>query len=45
MIVAKITRDVRNIGYFGTGDLVITIHNKADLIKAEPLKLKNYEWS
>jgi predicted transport protein len=39
------TRDVRNIGHFGTGDLEITIRNKEDLEKAEPLILKSYEGS
>ena len=31
------TRDVRNIGHFGTGQLEITIKNLADLEKAKPL--------
>lgn len=39
------TRDVRNIGHFGTGDLEITIRNQADLTKAEPLILRSYEGS
>jgi len=39
------TRDVRNIGHFGTGDLEITIRNQEDLEKAEPLILKSYEMS
>ena len=39
------TRDVRNIGHFGTGDLEITIRNEEDLMKAEPLILKSYEGS
>ncbi|MGF1671316.1 MAG: hypothetical protein ACFCU6_12775, partial [Balneolaceae bacterium] len=37
------TRDVRNVGHYGTGDLEITIHNQEDLVKAEPLILKSYE--
>lgn len=39
------TRDVRNIGHFGTGDLEITIRNQDDLSKAEPLILRSYEGS
>jgi len=39
------TRDVRNIGHFGTGDLEITIRNHEDLTKAEPLILRSYEGS
>jgi len=39
------TRDVRNIGHFGTGDLEITIRNEEDLTKAEPLILRSYEGS
>lgn len=31
------TRDVRNIGHWGTGDVEITIHDLADLEKAKPL--------
>ena len=31
------TRDVRNIGHFGTGQLEITIQTLADLEKAKPL--------
>jgi predicted transport protein len=39
------TRDVREIGHFGTGDLEIAIRNDADLEKAKPLILKSYEVS
>lgn len=39
------TRDVREIGHFGTGDLEITIRDEEDLTKAEPLILKSYEGS
>jgi len=39
------TRDVRNIGHFGTGDLEITIRNEEDLTRAEPLILRSYEGS
>jgi len=38
-------RDVRNVGHYGTGDLEITIRNKEDLAKAEPLILRSYEGS
>ncbi|NLI74704.1 MAG: DUF91 domain-containing protein [Euryarchaeota archaeon] len=36
------TRDVRQIGHYGTGDLEITIRNKDDLKRAEPLIMKSY---
>lgn len=39
------TRDVREIGHYGTGDLEITVRNQSDLEKAEPLILKSYEIS
>ena len=39
------TRDVRNIGHYGTGDLEITIRTEEDLTKAEPLILRSYEGS
>ena len=39
------TRDVRNIGHFGTGDLELTIHTMADLEKAKPLIERSYEAS
>lgn len=39
------TRDVREIGHFGTGDLEITIRDQQDLEKAEALILKSYELS
>jgi len=39
------TRDVRNIGHQGTGDLEITIRNDADLEKAKPLLIRSYEAS
>jgi predicted transport protein len=39
------TRDVRNIGHFGTGDLEITIRSDADLEKAKPLLVRSYEAS
>jgi predicted transport protein len=37
------TRDVRNIGHFGTGDLEITIGSDDDLERAKPLIVKSYE--
>ncbi|MBJ6611677.1 MAG: DUF91 domain-containing protein [Candidatus Thiothrix moscowensis] len=39
------TRDVRNIGHFGTGDLEITIKDDADIDKAMPLIEQSYEAS
>jgi predicted transport protein len=39
------TRDVRNIGHWGTGDLEITIRSHADLEKALPLMQSSYEGS
>ncbi len=37
------TRDVRNIGHFGTGDLEVTIRSDDDLERAKPLIVKSYE--
>jgi len=39
------TRDVRNIGHFGTGDLEITVKTAADLEKAKPFLIQSYEAS
>ena len=39
------TRDVRNIGHYGTGDLEISIQSDTDLERAKPLVLKSYEAS
>lgn len=39
------TRDVRNIGHWGTGDLEITLRNEEDLKLAMPLLAKSYEVS
>lgn len=39
------TRDVTNIGHFGTGNLEITIRNMADFEKAKPLLVQSYEGS
>lgn len=37
------TRDVRNIGHFGSGDLQVTLRSMADFEKAQPLLLRAYE--
>lgn len=37
------TRDVREIGHYGTGDLEITLSELADLEKAKALLLQSYE--
>lgn len=37
------TRDVRNIGHWGTGDLEIVIRSDADLERARPLIVRSYE--
>ncbi len=37
------TRDVRNIGHFGTGNLEITIKSDSDLERAKPLIVNSYE--
>ncbi|WP_430452733.1 DUF5655 domain-containing protein [Rhodopirellula europaea] len=39
------TRDVSDIGHFGTGDLEITIGSMDDLEQAKPLLLQSYEAS
>lgn len=39
------TRDVRNLGHFGTGELEITIDSDEDLERAEPLLRRSYEAS
>lgn len=39
------TRDVREIGHYGTGDLEITIRTTSDLEQAESLILKSYDLS
>jgi predicted transport protein len=46
MVLEKdFTRDVSNIGHFGTGNLEIRITSDEDLEKAKPLLLKSYEAS
>lgn len=39
------TRDVRNIGHFGTGDLEIRLSSRDDLERARPLLNRSYEAS
>ena len=39
------TRDVRNIGHFGTGDFEVTVKKPEDLEKAKALLLLSYEGS
>jgi len=39
------TRDVRNVGHYGTGDLEVVIRSMYDLSRAETLILKSYEAS
>jgi predicted transport protein len=38
----RFSRDVRNIGHWGTGDLELTIRSQADLEKAKPLLIQSY---
>ncbi len=42
-LVDGFTRDVRNIGHFGTGDLEITIRSQEDLKRAMELLEQSYE--
>lgn len=42
-LVEGFTRDVREIGHWGTGNVEVTIKNLADLDKAKPLLLKAYD--
>ncbi|MBO0144208.1 DUF91 domain-containing protein [Agrobacterium sp. Ap1] len=37
------TRDVRNVGHFGTGDLQVTLKSMVDFEKAQPLLRQAYE--
>ncbi len=39
------TRDVRNIGHFGTGDLELTLTSPGDLERAKALMITSYEAS
>jgi predicted transport protein len=40
---AGFTRDVSNVGHFGTGDLEITLTKPDDLEKAKPLIQRSYD--
>jgi predicted transport protein len=40
-----VTRDVRRIGHYGTGDLEVTLRTMADFEQAQPLFLRSYEAS
>ena len=42
-IIPGFTRDVTNIGHFGTGDLEITMDRLDDLERAKPLLLASYK--
>ncbi|MDR0283336.1 MAG: DUF5655 domain-containing protein [Propionibacteriaceae bacterium] len=42
-LVEGFSRDVRNVGHFGTGDLELRITSPADLAKAQPLIQMSYE--
>jgi len=44
-LVEGFTRDMRNIGHYGTGDLEINIQSKEDFEKAKPLFQKSYDVS
>lgn len=39
------TRDVREVGHYGTGDLEVTLTSHEDLERAKPLIIKSYEAS
>jgi len=39
------TRDVRNIGHYGTGDLEVSIRSDQDLERAKPMILESYNMS
>lgn len=36
------SRDVRNIGHWGTGDLELSIRSREDFEKAKPLLIRSY---
>ena len=42
-LIEGLTRDVREIGHWGTGNVEVTLRNLADLDKAKPLLLQAYE--
>ena len=45
MLTTNFTRDVRDIGHFGTGDLEVRIQTSDDLERAKPLLQKSYDAS
>lgn len=42
-LIKGFTRDVRNIGHFGTGNLEISLRSAEDLERAKPLLIRSYE--
>ncbi len=42
-LVEGFTRDVRNVGHWGTGDLEVWVRNKFDLERAKPLIMRAHE--
>ena len=42
-LIEGFTRDVRNIGHWGTGDLEVWVRNRADLERAKPLIKRAHE--
>jgi len=42
-LVDGFSRDVRNIGHFGTGDLQLSLRTMSDFEKAQPLFIRAYE--
>lgn len=42
-LIEGFTRDVREIGHWGTGDLEVMVRNPTDLERAKPLILQSYE--
>lgn len=44
-IIEGLTRDVRNIGHLGTGDMEITINTMDDFERAKPFLEKSYQAS
>jgi predicted transport protein len=44
-LVTGFTRDVSNVGHYGTGDLEVSLRNREDLARAQALIAKSYEAS
>lgn len=44
-LVPGFTRDVSNVGHYGTGDLEVSLRSRDDLTRAQPLITKSYEAS